>query len=49
MFIRLWCRLVIINYKYSDDATHHVDYSQYGASYDNGAWRGGHDRRDSRK
>jgi hypothetical protein len=40
MFLRLRCHLVII---WHDDASEHVDCSEYGTSCDYGPWRDGND------
>jgi len=36
MFLRLRCHLVIIWHDWHDDASEHVDCSEYGTSYDYG-------------
>jgi hypothetical protein len=48
MFLRLRCHLVII-WIWHDDASEHVDCSEYGTSYDYGPWRDGNDRRNGLK
>jgi hypothetical protein len=50
MFLRLRCHLVIIWHDdWHDDASEHVDCSEYGTSYDYGPWRDGNDRRNGLK